>query len=92
MDMLETYQGSKLVHLNWGKVPNVLARVWMVRVCQKEEKVGHRMGSTEFISKFQSVVKGESTDGQLVTDLVRVQNMIGTFIKWPQMGRGQWKE
>jgi hypothetical protein len=64
----------------------------MVRVCQEEEKVGHRMGSTEFISKFHSVVKGESTDGQLVTDLVRVQNMIGKFIKWPQMGRGQWKE
>jgi hypothetical protein len=43
------------------------------------------MGPTEFISKSKSVVKRESDDGQMVTDLIKVTNMIRTTIKWPQM-------
>jgi hypothetical protein len=30
--------GSKLAHLNLGKVPSVLVMGWMVRICQLEEK------------------------------------------------------
>jgi hypothetical protein len=42
-------------------------------------------GFTEFVSKFKRVVKRESSDGQMVTDLITVRNMIRGISRWPQM-------
>jgi hypothetical protein len=43
------------------------------------------MVSTDCISEFESVVKKEYTDDQMVTDLIRVKNMIRTTSRWSQM-------
>jgi hypothetical protein len=43
------------------------------------------MVSTDRISKFESVVKRESVHDQMVTDLIRIRNMIRTTSRWFQM-------
>jgi hypothetical protein len=43
------------------------------------------MGFTKFVSKFKRVVKTKSSDGQMVTYLIRVRNTIRGISIWPQM-------
>jgi hypothetical protein len=57
----------------------------MGRVGQRRREVGHRMVSTNRISKFESVVKRESVHDQMVTNLIRVRNMIRTTSRWFKM-------
>jgi hypothetical protein len=54
--------------------------------------MGQRMASEQLISEIKSVSKSASDNSQMVADLIRVKNKIGTIRRWPKMIKWQWKE
>jgi hypothetical protein len=64
---------------------NTSTSAWMDRVGQEEEKYGIGWSPLIVFSKFQSMVKRESANDQMVSDLIRVRNMIRTTSRWSPM-------